>query len=130
MMTGLLAVSLRGAGEGNDSPLAFRAQDRWCAIGDSITHSGSYHEWIQLYWMTRFPTHSLELFNGGISGDTAEGGLRRFLWDILPNRPTVASVMFGMNDVARTLYSDAPPITSRISGPWSPPCNAMVRGSC
>ncbi len=86
----------------------FRNQDRWCAIGDSITHSGTYHEWIELYYLTRLPTAVIDTFNCGISGDRAAGGLQRLNWDILPHQPTVASVMFGMNDVERVLYSDAP----------------------
>jgi len=88
--------------------VGFRNKDRWCVIGDSITHSGSYHEWIELYYITRLPGAVVEDFNCGISGDRAAGGLQRLNWDILSKQPTVASIMFGMNDVERDLYSDAP----------------------
>ena len=87
-------------------PAPFAAGDRWCAVGDSITHSGAYHGLVWLYYVTRFPERVIEPSNAGLSADTAAGGLRRLEWDILPHRPTVASVMFGMNDVGRTLYND------------------------
>jgi lysophospholipase L1-like esterase len=86
----------------------FQVHDRWCVVGDSITHSGTYHEWIELFYITRAPDVALEVFNCGISGDRAAGGLQRLNWDILDKKPTVASVMFGMNDVERALYTDEP----------------------
>ena len=86
----------------------FHNHDRWCVIGDSITHSGTYHEWIELYYLTRLPGAVIDVFNCGISGDRAAGGLQRLKWDILPHQPTIASVMFGMNDVERALYTDMP----------------------
>jgi lysophospholipase L1-like esterase len=100
-----LFIGTRAAGQ--SAPEPFRNGDRWCAVGDSITHGGSYHQWIWLYYLTRFPDRTIDLSNAGISGDTAAGGGRRLEWDILPNRPTVATVMFGMNDVGRTLYDTA-----------------------
>jgi len=74
--------------------------DRWCAIGDSITHAGGYLKTIQLYQATRFPRERFELFNCGAGGDTASGTLtRRMEGDILTHRPTLATVMLGINDV-------------------------------
>ncbi|MEP1448966.1 MAG: SGNH/GDSL hydrolase family protein [Paraglaciecola sp.] len=73
-------------------------------IGDSITHGGSYHTNIALFNATRFPHTPIVFVNGGISGDTATGVLRRFDRDIAPHRPTVATIMLGMNDVGRYLY--------------------------
>lgn len=83
----------------------FRSGDRWAVVGDSITHSGSYHAWVWLYHLTRFPDRPLEVINCGIAGDTAVGGVRRFAWDIAPVGASVATVMFGMNDVGRHLYA-------------------------
>ena len=78
--------------------------DRWAVLGDSITHNGLYHRYIQLFYLTRFPGQSLELVNCGISGDSASGALKRLQWDCLDAKPTVVTVMFGMNDVGRSLY--------------------------
>lgn len=78
--------------------------DRWCAIGDSITHGGLWHGYVYLFHATRFPGQRFEMANCGISGDVAGGGLNRLSWDIMPHQPTVASLAFGMNDVGRYLY--------------------------
>ena len=90
-------------------PGLLRDHDRWAVVGDSITQTGRYHHYVGLYYLTRFPGRPVEWFNDGLSGDTAAGALRRFAWDIAPLRPTVATVMFGMNDVGRGLYGDDRP---------------------
>jgi len=87
----------------------FRDGDRWTVVGDSITQSGTYHTWIHLFYATRFPTQKLSVENAGISGDSARGALQRYPWDIQPRKATVATVMFGMNDVSRGLYDGENP---------------------
>jgi len=95
------AVAVRAA----DAPVPpFQAGDRVCFIGDSITHGGRYHLFIHLFYATRFPDRRWEFFNAGVSGDSASGAVRRFDWDIAPHKPTVATIMLGMNDVNRNLY--------------------------
>jgi lysophospholipase L1-like esterase len=87
-------------------PLApFKDGDRWAVLGDSITRSGQYHRYIELFYLTRFPSRRLDVLNCGISGDTAPGALRRLQWDCLDAKPTVVSVMLGMNDVSPGLYA-------------------------
>jgi lysophospholipase L1-like esterase len=90
----------------NESVPAFVAGDRVCFIGDSITHSGFYSDDILLFYATRLPKARFDIFNCGISGDTALGAVRRFEWDIAVHRPTVATIMLGMNDVRRDLYDE------------------------
>jgi len=85
-------------------PRRFRKGDVWVAVGDSITHSRRYHSFIYLYYATRFPEARFEMVNCGVSGDSAAGAVRRFSWDIEPHKPTVATVMLGMNDVGRGNY--------------------------
>ncbi len=87
------------------TPAPFPDNTRYAAIGDSITHNGWYEPYIDIYYLTRFPKQKLEVFNCGINGDTADGGLKRYSWDIAPHHPTVASIMFGMNDVGRDFYA-------------------------
>ncbi|TAG30907.1 MAG: hypothetical protein EAZ36_03480, partial [Verrucomicrobia bacterium] len=87
---------------------AFRPDDRWVALGDSITQDGTYTQYVELFHLLREPQKNLILINGAISGDTARGGLSRFDWDVAPAdapQPTVATIMFGMNDCQRPLYS-------------------------
>ena len=80
-------------------PFEFRPGDRCCVIGDSITHGGEWLRFVELYYLTRFPTLRFDLFNCGIGGDTADGALRRLDWDVLERNPTSAILMLGMNDV-------------------------------
>jgi lysophospholipase L1-like esterase len=77
----------------------FHPSDRWCAIGDSITHSDGYLKTIYLYCATRFPNVRFDLFNCGCGGDTAAGTLRRMDRDILIHAPTLSTVMLGINDI-------------------------------
>lgn len=91
------------------APQPFEEGDRVCFVGDSITHGGLYHSYIQLFYTTRFPERNIQFFNCGISGDSAGGAVRRFAWDIGVHRPTVATIMLGMNDVSRGLYGKENP---------------------
>jgi lysophospholipase L1-like esterase len=91
------------------APGLFRDHDRWAVVGDSITQGRTYYAWIYLYYATRFPTLTLDAYNCGISGDSASGALRRYDWDIQPHHANVATIMLGMNDVSRSLYTDANP---------------------
>jgi endoglucanase len=91
----------------------FQDGERVCFIGDSITHgdpgSPDYHELIYLYYLTRFPDRKITIFDCGISGDSAQGAIQRFGVDIAPCRPTVSTIMLGMNDVGRALYEGRSP---------------------
>jgi hypothetical protein len=83
----------------------FQSGDRWCVLGDSITHAGFYHRYVELFYLTRFPSLQFDVINCGISGDTAAGAQKRLAWDCLNVKPKVVTVMFGMNDVKRDLYA-------------------------
>jgi lysophospholipase L1-like esterase len=83
----------------------FKDGERVCFIGDSITHQAQYHTEILLFYTTRFPQMRLTCWNCGFAGDTAAGAVKRYAWDIAPRRPTVATIMLGMNDVNRGLYA-------------------------
>ncbi|WPJ95582.1 SGNH/GDSL hydrolase family protein [Coraliomargarita algicola] len=105
----LLAVlCLVGLSTRSMARVPFEDGDRWTMVGDSITHGGEYHTWVYLYCLTRFPELELSVANAGNSGDDAHGALERYDWDIQPKGATVASVMFGMNDVRREIYGDVP----------------------
>jgi lysophospholipase L1-like esterase len=83
----------------------FQNNDTICLVGDSITHSGTYHSYIFLYHATRHPLMRLRFVNCGISGDSASGMLGRLNKDVFSNNATVVTLSAGMNDVGRDLYS-------------------------
>ncbi len=82
----------------------FQDGARCAFIGDSITQGGKYRAYIELFYLTRSPNRKMDFYNCGISGDTAEGGVRRHDFDVASKKPSVATIMFGMNDVNRDLY--------------------------
>lgn len=86
------------------APSPFLAGDRWCVLGDSITEGGGYHHYVELFFLTRYPNTPIHVINSGIRGDTATGANHRLGWDCLEHKPTVVSVMLGMNDVGRSYY--------------------------
>ena len=95
----------------NSSPM-FQDGDVVAMIGDSITCDGRWWVNVREQWLARHPGAFCDFRNCGIPGGGAEGALRRYAWDIAPLRPTVAVVMFGMNDVWREGYR--PPITGEM----------------
>ena len=102
-----LGILLGGAVARGAAP--FGNGDRVCFVGDSITKQGGYHAQILLFYATRLPDVRLQTWNCGIAGDTATGAVKRYDWDIAPHKPTVVSVMMGMNDVGRGYYAGKAP---------------------
>lgn len=96
-------------------PPQFRDGDVVAFIGDSITHSRKFHRYIYDYTLTRFPERKVRFVNCGIAGDSAGGAVSRLDWDILPNRPNVASLMLGMNDVGRGYYGKDNPDEANLA---------------
>jgi lysophospholipase L1-like esterase len=82
----------------------FQDGDRVCFVGDSITHGGTYHSVVYLYYLTRFPECNIRIWNKGVSGNQASHVLSRFDSDIAGVDPTVSTLMLGMNDIGRGLY--------------------------
>jgi lysophospholipase L1-like esterase len=86
----------------------FQSGDTVCWVGDSITHGGTYHARVELFYATRFPDRTIRYYNDGIGGDRASAIMSdeayRLNVDILAHKPTVATIMLGMNDINRTDY--------------------------
>ena len=82
----------------------FRGGDRVVFFGDSITHGGRYGEYVNLFYATRYPDRNIWFSNSGWSGATAEQGLWSIEEDVTEKKPTVVTVMFGMNDINRNAW--------------------------
>ena len=87
-----------------ESSKIFESGNIICFLGDSITHGGQYHGFLQLFYATRYPNLKLTFHNCGISGDNAEGMIYRLDKDVFIHKPSHVFLMTGMNDVIRTLY--------------------------
>ncbi len=91
----LLAATLSSA---DDQPIPLLDREVVVIYGDSITEQNLYAAFIETYLLTRFPDKELQIWNFGWGGDTARGGNARFARDVLPVKPTLVTVDYGMND--------------------------------
>ena len=71
--------------------------------GDSITAQNLYNQYVELYTVTRFPSMRIHFYGAGIGGDRVSGGIggpidERLPRDVFAHKPTVVTVMLGMND--------------------------------
>ena len=94
----------------------FKDGDRVVFFGDSITHGGFYGEYVNLFYATRYPERNIWFSNSGWSGATAQQGLWSIADDIVAKKPTVVTVMFGMNDINRDAWprtNDTPALAAK-----------------
>jgi predicted GH43/DUF377 family glycosyl hydrolase/lysophospholipase L1-like esterase len=80
-----------------------RAGDTVVFYGDSITEQNYYNQWVELYTVTRFPWMRVHFYGAGVGGDRVTGGGggpidQRLERDVFAEKPTVVTVMLGMND--------------------------------
>jgi predicted GH43/DUF377 family glycosyl hydrolase/lysophospholipase L1-like esterase len=80
-----------------------KSGDTVVMYGDSITEQNFYNQWVELYTATRFPAMRVHFYAVGVGGDRVTGGGGgpidvRLARDVFPHKPTVVTVMLGMND--------------------------------
>lgn len=80
-----------------------RAGDRVVFYGDSITDQRLYTTLVETFVLTRFPALDVRFVHSGWGGDRVSGGQGgridvRLDRDVIAHRPTVVTVMLGMND--------------------------------
>jgi lysophospholipase L1-like esterase len=71
--------------------------------GDSITEQRLYTTDLEEYVLTRFPNWKVQFTESGIGGDKVSGGWAgpvdlRLERDLIPYKPTIVTIMLGMND--------------------------------
>ena len=79
--------------------------DRVCFYGDSITEQRFYAVAVETYAVTRFPKLKVDFVDSGVGGDRVTGGWAgpidvRLKRDVYPCKPTVVTIMLGMNDAS------------------------------
>ncbi len=100
---GLLAIAANTARA--EGPFALHDGDRVVFYGDSITDQRLYTTFVETYVVTRFPTMNVSFVHSGWGGDRVTGGGggpidKRLERDVFAYKPTVVSVMLGMNDAS------------------------------
>jgi lysophospholipase L1-like esterase len=86
-----------------EGPFAIKDGDRVVFYGDSITDQRLYTTFVETFIVTRFPAMNVTFFHSGWGGDRVTGGGggpvdRRLERDVFAYKPTVVTVMLGMND--------------------------------
>jgi lysophospholipase L1-like esterase len=109
---GLLATPADAGDESVSAAFALRDGDRVVFYGDSITQDGGYGRLVEAYVASRFPTWDVRFYNSGVGGDRVSGGWagpvdERLERDVIAHRPTVVTVMLGMNDGGYKPYDPA-----------------------
>jgi lysophospholipase L1-like esterase len=77
--------------------------DRVVFYGDSITEQRLYTTYAETYVVTRFPQLKVSFVHSGVGGDRVTGGWcgpidLRLSRDVFAYKPTVMTIMLGMND--------------------------------
>src|SRR5437667_9556758 len=104
------------------SDFALKDGDRVVFYGDSITEQRMYTTYVEHYVLTHYPDRRVTFINTGWGGDTVSGndckpcagvgGLARIKRDVIDHRPTVVTLLFGMNDGQ---YRDFDPALPKVS---------------
>jgi len=95
--------------------------DRVVFYGDSITEQRLYTTYVEHYCTTHYPDRRITFINTGWGGDKVTGndcqpcagvgGLARIKRDLLDHRPSVVTLLFGMNDGQ---YQDFNPAAMKV----------------
>jgi lysophospholipase L1-like esterase len=85
--------------------------DRVVFYGDSITDQRLYTVFVETYAVTRFPRLKVWFVHSGVGGDRVTGGWAgpidvRLPRDVIAYKPTVMTIMLGMNDGSYRSWDD------------------------
>lgn len=90
-----------GQAQSTDVPSArLKPGDRVALCGDSITEYGGYSAIVGTYLLACQPTPNLNYKSFGWAGETAGGFRKRLPATVLPHKPNVVTILYGMNDGA------------------------------
>ena len=102
-LIGLCLLLLIAATASAQDGFYLKSGDRVVFYGDSITEQRLYTTFVESYVLTRFPKLEVSFVHSGWGGDRVTGGGGgtidvRLPRDVVTYKPTVVTVMLGMND--------------------------------
>ena len=101
-LASIVVLTLAAAAK-EQEPFQLKDGDRVVFYGDSITGQRLYTTFVETYVVTRFPQLHVWFVHSGMGGDRVTGGFAggidlRLRRDVLVYKPTVTTIMLGMND--------------------------------
>lgn len=115
LAVGLLGVPAPALAQGPEKKAALKPGVRVAIVGDSITEQKLYSRFIAAYLTAAHPELDAHIVQLGWSGERAGGFLARMDNDLLPWKPDVVTLCYGMNDGEYTAYR--PDIGKRYGDP-------------
>jgi lysophospholipase L1-like esterase len=105
----LLSLATLQAADSNG--FALKDGDRVVFYGDSITDQRLYTTFTETYAVTRFPAMNVTFVHSGWGGDRVTGGGggnidERLKRDVFAYKPTVMTIMLGMNDASYRVFDE------------------------
>ena len=107
-LAAVLALAAATSPASPPAAFALRDGDRVVFFGDSITEQRLYTRYVEEYVVSRYPGRRITFVNAGWGGDQVSrnecdacrgvGALARIERDVIARRPTVVTLLFGMND--------------------------------
>jgi lysophospholipase L1-like esterase len=99
----IIPLAAKGQLAAHNEQFALHDDDTVVFYGDSITEQRQYTSDVEMYTLTRFPGLKVRFLNAGVGGDKVSGGWAgpidlRLERDVFAPRPTVLTIMLGMND--------------------------------
>ena len=99
----LLSATIALCAQGPQAGFHLKDGDRVVFFGDSITDQRLYTTFTETFVVTRFPRFKIAFVHSGWGGDRVTGGGggpidARLQRDVFAHRPTVMTIMLGMND--------------------------------
>lgn len=103
LIPALVLVATSSLAAAQQSSFYLKDGDRVVFYGDSITDQRLYTTFTETFVVTRFPKMNVNFVHSGWGGDRVGGGgggriNERLERDVFPYKPTVMTIMLGMND--------------------------------
>jgi lysophospholipase L1-like esterase len=133
LMTRVLAfAAVAAAVFAEPSGFHLRSGDNVIFYGDSITDQRLYTTFVETFAVTRYPHLNLKFVHSGWGGDRVGGGGGgsidvRLARDVFPYKPTVITVMLGMNDGRYTPFEQ--PIFDEYAAGYDKIVRELKRGA-
>ncbi len=110
-LVGIVALLILGTAASGQNAFYLKHNDRVVFYGDSITDQRLYTTFVETFAVTRFPDRKFTFIHSGWGGDRVTGGgggdiNLRLDRDVFAYKPTVVTIMLGMNDASYRAFDE------------------------